>query len=304
MEFAMTEFYNSCALLESAPTTDNLEAAKNNWKNCRGVWETSEAFLFGPVSTNNIDPSIDTWPIDTDALQNELAGPNAFTQNYINSLGDELKGFHPAEYLLWGANGNKTVAEFTAREMEFLVALATDLQIKATALRTGWDPVSPDNYASELTSAGTENSLYDTQIAAFEEIVNALAGICDEVANGKISEPFNLQDPSLEESPFSDNSLVDFRNNISGIKKVYFGEYTENGYGVADFVQLKNLQLHNEINAQINQSIASFDGVTVSFGEAIISQPTQVQQIIDHLNELAETLNNDLIPFLQLNIVE
>lgn len=47
-------------------TTDDLNLAdcKALWKSTRQSWEQSEGFLFGPVATNNIDPRIDTWPVN------------------------------------------------------------------------------------------------------------------------------------------------------------------------------------------------------------------------------------------------
>jgi hypothetical protein len=58
--------------------------------------------------------------------------------------------------------------------------------------------------------------------AVFEEIVNGMIGICDEVANGKMLDPFVAADPSLEESPYSQNSLTDFKNKNHRRKKCLF----------------------------------------------------------------------------------
>lgn len=304
LENKMGVFYNSTVTLSSNTAAAELDAARTAWKSARGVWEQSEAFLFGPVATENIDPSTDTWPVDFNALDSLLASSVSFTQTYINSLGDELKGYHPAEYLLWGADGNKQPQDFTARELEFLVALSADLQLKSNKLRTGWDPALADDYSSQIINAGEASSVYPSQRAAFEEIVSAMAGICDEVANGKINEPFFAQDPSLEESPYSKNSLTDFRNNIVGVKNVYFGKYTADGYGIHDFLAKNNSSLHNTIAAQIQQALDGLDGITVPFGEAILTQPTQVQGSIDRINTLKTTLEEQLLPFLQLKINE
>lgn len=304
MENKMLAFYSSCVNLENNTAHNELQQAQQEWKNARQAWEQSEAFLFGPVSTNNIDPSIDTWPVDFVALDSLLNTSHAFTQSFINSLGDELKGFHPAEYLLWGPNGTKTPAQFTPREIEFLVALAADLQLKATMLRTSWDTGTADNYSDEMIEAGSTNSIYGSQRAAFEEIVNGMIGICDEVANGKLFEPFNLQDPTLEESPFSSNSMADFTNNIRGVRNVYHGKYTEDGYGLNDFMMNNNLSLHNKIENQITNALNALNGISVPFGQAITQQPTQVQNAIDQINVLKATLEDELLLFLQQTITE
>jgi len=303
MENKMNAFYTQCVALDATPNQSNLDNSRQAWKDVRGTWEKTEAFLFGPVATNNIDPSTDTWPVDYNALDSLLNTGNAFTQSYMNTLGDELKGYHPSEYLLWGVNGNKAPSDFTSREREYLVALAADLQIKATSLRTSWDPAVTDNYLNEIIHAGHANSIYSSQRAVFEEMVNGMIGICDEVANGKMFDPFTAADPSLEESPFSQNSLTDFKNNITGVKNVYFGKFLEDGYGINDFLAKNNLALHNTISSEIENAINSFNGITVPFGQAITSQPTQVQHVMTQINTLKNTLENDLLPFVQQTIV-
>ncbi len=304
LENKTNAFYMSCVDFDATQNEANLNSARNAWKDARSIWEQSEAFLFGPVSTGNIDPSTDTWPIDFNALDSLLGTANSFTQSYLNSLGDELKGYHPSEYLLWGADGQKLPETFTSREKEYLIALAADLQIKVTTLRASWDPDVANNYLSELVNAGQATSLYPSQRSAFEELVNGMIGICDEVANGKIEEPFAMADPSLEESPFSQNSIVDFKNNILGVKNVYFGRFIEDGFGIHDFMAKNNLSLHNKIATEIDNALNSFNGITIPFSEAIIQQPTQVQHVINQINILKETLEVELMPFIQQTVAE
>jgi uncharacterized iron-regulated protein len=101
MENKMNAFYMQCVALD-AMRIKRISTMPAAWKDVRSTWEQSEAFLFGPVATNNIDPSTDTWPVDYNALDSLSNTGNAFTQSYLNTLGDELKGYHPSEYLLWG----------------------------------------------------------------------------------------------------------------------------------------------------------------------------------------------------------
>lgn len=302
METKMLALHNACLNLNSSVTNDNLEEARNAWKSVRAVWETSEAFLFGPVSTNNIDPSTDTWPVDYNSLDSLLNSSASFTTSFIQSLGDELKGYHPLEYLLWGNNGNKSASDFNSRELEFLLALSTDLKEKAGSLKNSWDPSQTGNYLFQVTNPGNNASVYPSNKAIFEEMVVAMSSICDEVANGKISEPFVNADPSLEESPFSQNSLTDFKNNIIGVSNVYYGKYSVDGFGIHSFLEKHNLTLHGKITGLIDNAIKSFDGITVPFGQAITQQPTQVQNTIDQINLLKNSLENELLPFMQMQI--
>ena len=87
---------NILALQQSANQT-NLEACRTDWRNVRAAWEQSEGFLFGPVATENIDPRIDTWPVNHIDLDSILNSTVEFTPDYVDQLQDALKGFHPIE---------------------------------------------------------------------------------------------------------------------------------------------------------------------------------------------------------------
>lgn len=280
----------------------DLALCKQQWRDTRLSWERSEALLFGPVATDNIDPRIDTWPVDFTDLEAQLASGNTFTQEYITSLEDALKGFHPIEYLLFGVDGNKTAGQFTAREVEYITALANDLAALTASLDESWDPATNGNYSHAFTSAGDGSAEYPTERSAYEELVNAMAGICDEVANGKMGEVLLAQDPLLEESPFAKNSIIDFTNNIRGVENVYLGKYLTDGTGLEDFTREHDLQLDNAIKQRIAAAVAALGTITVPFGEAISQQPVQVQQAIDAIDALSGTLNDELLPLVQLHV--
>lgn len=294
--------YDAAVTLKNNPTDANLTACKNLWKDARLLWEKSEGFLFGPVATESIDPRIDTWPVNFTDLDSVLASNSTLDEAYINGLEDALRGFHPLEYMLWGQNGTKVAADFTPRQFDYLVALAQNIKNLTAQLATSWSPNTQGNYATVFTSPGAGNVVYPTKRAAFEELVNSLAGICDEVANGKIAEPFIAQDPSLEESPFSGNSITDFTNNIRGVEAVYKGHIlTVDGKGLEDFVREHNLSLDNAIKTKLATAITALNNITLPFGQAIIQQPVQVQNAIDAINDLKDTLEGELLPLVQLH---
>ena len=108
-----------------------------------------------------------------------------------------------------------------------------------------------------------------------------------------------LQDPSLEESPYSSNSIIDFTNNIRGVEAIYLGNYNNNGLGIEDFVTQYNLSLDIKIKNDLALSIAALNNITLPFGQAILDQPQQVQTAIDAIMGLKATLESDLIPFIQ-----
>lgn len=287
----------------SNPTTSKLEECKTHWKSTRRIWEMSEGFIYGPVATEDIDPKIDTWPVDFNAIETELSGTIDFSDDLLfEQLDNALKGFHPMEYLLWGENGHKTIAEFTNREFEYLNALGKDLQSKTEYLHNEWNSSNLLGYFHVFVQPGESNTYYSSMRSIYEEVVNGMIGICDEVAGGKIGEPFVYQDPSLEESPFSSNSLEDFQNNIRSIQHLYLGKFTNDQLGIEDFVRKYNLSLDNTIKTKLNTVFYSFNTITMPFGEAILQQPTQIQNTISALMELKETLEESLLPLIEQHV--
>lgn len=295
-----TDLYDAVNAFATSPSASGLQSCKDLWKSSRQSWESSEGFLFGPVATANIDPRIDTWPVDFNSLDSVINSSIDFTVDAnIDALADALKGFHPIEYLLWGQNGTKTEADFTARELEYLQALSKNVQSLTLELTTNWNTSSTSTYYTSFSSPGSGNSFYPTTLAAYEELVNGVIGICDEVANGKMSEPFTMQDPSLVESPYSKNSITDFTNNLISVQNIYLGKYITDGVGLTDFVSETNLSLDNTIKSKITNAITKLQAISDPFGQAITTQSTLVQNAIDAINDLKSTLETELLPHVQ-----
>lgn len=304
LENKANELHSKILLFNSNNSSSDLEDSKRIWKETRAAWEQSEGFLFGPVATQNLDPGIDDWPINKADLDSILASNQVFSQGFLDSTQTTLKGFHPMEYLLFGVSGNKVSSEFTAREKEYLVALADYLKRLTTSIRIIWDPNLPGNYTDQLITAGEANSHYTSQRAVFEEIINAMIGICEEVAEAKIQEPLVMQDPSLEESPFSQNSMTDFTNNIRSVQNVYLGSYKEDGIGLNEWVNANNISLDNAIQQKITIAINSFSLITLPFGQAILTQQNQLNTLQQNILELKNVLENELLPFVQTTITD
>lgn len=281
----------SVTALNTTTNADNLTACRNNWKAMRTTWEQTEAWLFGPVAENQIDPRIDTWPVDFNALNDIINGTDVLNEAYVSGLDESLKGFHPIEYLLWGQDGNKTAAQFTLRQKQYLVALTANLVKLTTEVRDSW--VS-EGYDKTFAAGGKASML---------QLVDGMAGIAEEVGTGKMKEPFDAADAKLEESPFAKNSITDFTNNIKGIMVMYQSKFTTDGTGLEDFVRAKNLSLDANIKAKHAAAIAALAAITKPFGEAITSEQPKVQNAMDKIGELQTVLEEDLKEFVNKNAV-
>lgn len=295
--------YNSLLALENNPTEDNLLAARTAWKDMRTVWEQCEGFLFGPVEDNDYDPNMDTWPTDYVQMDSLLSSSQSLTLTDIQNFTLSLRGFHPIEYIIFGDHGNRTAASLTARQKAYMISLAEDLKNNCHALYASWTE-APVNYANEVKTAGKGSQVFATKKEAYFAMAEAMIAICEEVGEGKMKEPFDNMDPATVESPYSGNSLIDFKNNIIGLENVYLGRYKTDGLGLNDLVAAKNKALDLKIQSQMTAAINSFDNITVPYEDAIISQRVQAQQVMQTLGTLKATLDDELKPFLQQYITD
>lgn len=287
------------ARLEANPTADNLAAAKAAWVAARSPWEQSEGFLFGPVDEEGLDPSLDSWPVNVADLNNVLASSYELTASFLAAQEGTLKGFHTIEFLLWGATGTKTVDQFTAREFKYLAAAAEAITNDVSALAGLW-LATDGNYVSNLLTAG-QNHVFPSQKSAVEQIVDALVVIADEVANGKINEPFAAQDLTLEESRFSANSKADFADNMRSIQNIYLGKYGSKGTGegITTIVGEADPTMDAKVRAAIAAAITSIEGIPGTFSEAIFQNPDDIKAAQQAVRNLQTVLEGEVLPLIR-----
>jgi predicted lipoprotein len=286
--------------LVNANTADNLAAAKSLWKNLRSDWEQSEGFLMGPVESNDYDPNTDTWPTDYVQMDSVLASGNPLTTDDVKNLPQSLRGYHPLEYMLWGKGGSKTATNLSDRQRQYMTSLIDDIiSNNVQLLYNDWF-LGSDNYSQLVLTAGRGSTEFTTRQALFLNIISAMSDICGEVGASKMYEPFIARDSTITESPYSSNTLIDFKDNILGMQQVYIG--LNGGKGIRNLVAAKQLDLDQKIQAQINAAINSFSQITDRYEVAIFTQRTQVQNTMDQLATLNTLLENDLKQFIIANV--
>jgi predicted lipoprotein len=292
--------------LATSPTTSSQAAARDAWRAVRVLWEQSEGFLIGPVEDDNYDPYMDTWPTDHNGMQDLLNGSTPLTVQFLEGYDNpedaaelNLRGFHPLEFLLWGTTGNRD-ANYTQREKEYMTALADDIYNNVSKLQESWLP-SGDDFAKEITDPGMDGSRYSNKKDILKALASVLSDICGEVGESKMLNPFDPQpDSTITESPYSHNSIADFKNNITGAYQVYLCSFDGNqGTSLSNLVAVNNKTLDAEIKQKFQAVLNSFDGITTTFEQAVYSQRSQVQTVLDAIASLKETLDGELVPYFE-----
>lgn len=296
MADASIELHNACLAMRNAGTgnvtTEMVQTAGNAWIKARRYWELSEAWLYGAAGDYNIDPHIDSWPLDKTAMDNLLNNPAQMAQMdpdgyYVgNMLGYGLLGFHAIEYMLFelDATGTESLphhVNYTEPELNYLAAVAGDLRNQCIRLEASWagmDHITNDkqqiltdaelepsfDYGSSMKNAGSGGSKYINYNEAVQELIVGAQDIADEVGGLKIGNPTGHgeeDDPDYIESPYSLNSITDFTDNIISIRNAYQGCQDADDYikpvnsSLSSYVQSLNPELDTRMKNAIQDAI-------------------------------------------------
>lgn len=274
-------------------TTEHVRVAGNYWNLCRDYWEKSEAFLYGAAADYNIDPHIDSWPLDKNAMEELLIDlRNGKSWTIDNNAGYGLLGFHAVEYMLFelSEDGNTSLPHntgYTKEELVYLCTVAEDLRNQCIRLEASWagmEYISVEkqgilteaelepsiNYGWSMKNAGEGGSLYKTYQEAAEDLVQGCIDIADEVGNTKIGRPANgssEDDKNYIESPYSLNSINDFIGNIISIRNAYQGSNAGDA-SISDYIKSVDPTLDTKVKEQIEECIVLIKKIPEPFAKS------------------------------------
>ena len=288
-------------LTVSTITQAQINKACEDFKAARENWERSEAFLGGAAADFDIDPTIDSWPLNRSLLLNY----------FNNGMNDEMLedatilGFHALEFILFRNGQPRKVAEFQttdsytgfskitgAQELAYAQTICKLLKERTFQLQVAWEGEKNASRASVVKNAGleytTENGLSfgdNMKLAGkdnkstFSELTDAIAqvlsddegscfGICNEVGTAKIANPFANADIAYVESPYSYNSITDFSDNIRSIRNVWLGSTNgsaaENSFH-AFFAAVNKTSVNTAVENGYNDAISAITGMPSPF---------------------------------------
>ena len=287
-------------LTPSTITQAQINTACEEFKAARQYWERSEAFLMGAASDFDVDPTIDSWPLNRTLLVNYFK--NGMNDDMLDDA--TILGFHALECILFRNGQPRKVAEFQgndtyknfenitgAQELTYAQTICTLLKNRTFQLQVAWDGGANASRLAVVKAAGlkytTSNGLsfgdnlkkagvsgskstFATLKSAIAQVLSddegSCVGICNEVGTAKIANPFANGDVSYVESPYSYNSIADFRDNIRSIRNIWLGstDKTANTYSFHTFFASVN-------KASVNSSI---ENGYVKAIEAISNMPS------------------------------
>lgn len=284
-------------------TQTQINKACDDFKAARLNWERSEAFLMGAASDFDIDPTIDSWPLNRSLLLSYFN--NGMSEEMLNDA--TILGFHAMEFILFRDGQPRKVAEFQGtdtykgfekitgeQELAYAQTICTLLKQRCFQLQVAWEGETTANasrvsvvkaagldyttenglsYGENLVGAGVNSkSTFKSLKAAIAQVLSddegSCVGIANEVGTAKIANPFSAGDVSYVESPYSYNSIADFRDNIRSIRNIWLGstDKTANKYSFHTFfASVKQESVNQDLESTYVRAIEAISNMPSPF---------------------------------------
>ena len=282
-------------------TQSQINEACEDFKDARENWERSEAFLGGAASDFDIDPTIDSWPLNRTLLLSYFRG--GMNDEMLDDA--TILGFHALEFILFRNGQPRKVAELQsndtyknfesisgAQELRYAQTICTLLKQRCFQLQVAWEGEKNASrvavvkaagldytteaglsYGDNLTQAGQNSrSTFPTLKDAIAQVLSddegSAAAIATEVGTAKIANPFSAGDISYVESPYSYNSITDFQDNIRSIRNVWFGSTSGSAAGNSFhgfFASVGNTATNTSVETAFNNAITKIGAMPAPF---------------------------------------
>jgi hypothetical protein len=112
-------------------TQAQINSACDDFKQARKYWEQSEAFLMGAASDFDVDPTIDSWPLNRTLLLSYFN--NGMNEEMLEDA--TILGFHALEFILFRDGQPRKVAELQGND--------TSRTSKTSAVQKNWHTPRP-----------------------------------------------------------------------------------------------------------------------------------------------------------------
>ena len=286
--------------LVDAPSAATLQAARSAWLQARPSYLRTEVARFydGPIDDpdTGVESYVNSWPLDEAYIDYVVGDVGAGIINHPDEYPDidaavlidanEAEGettistgWHAIEFLLWGQDfsadgpGDRPYADYVtdgsgtaanqARRAAYLRSVTDLLVTDLEEVRDAWG-AQPDTYRAEFLGAdGTE------QLRRILTGLGTLSG--GELTGERMATAYRTKDQEDEHSCFSDNTLVDFREDERGIRNVFFGHVgAVRGPGIYDLVRTVDAGVADRARDALQAAGEAIYAIPGPFDQAIL----------------------------------
>lgn len=316
--------YNAVVAFGNNPSNAGFQTICDAWLAAREPWESSEAFLFGPVADFGLDPNMDSWPLDQEAIVNTLKSQQWNTMEWEGDYDEDdeaiaaaqnVRGFHTLEFLAFRDGKARTLTDQAASDnaadyvydesnatawAQYMRNTAQLLVDDVTLLCDEWE----DSYANEFKKHNGGD--FTSGLSCIEQLIDGCIEIAGEVGGAKIGEPYDLYVSGKTqealyavESWYSWHSRDDYTNNIYSIRNAYYGsrDGSINNNSLSKLVAKYDAELDSKVKTAITAAAAAIQAIPQPFRNNINSAEAQTAMVA--CANLSIVLEDELKPFLQ-----
>ena len=318
------QLYNTVLDFGNNPSDGNFQAICNAWLAAREPWESSEAFLFGPVADFGLDPNMDSWPLDQEAIVGMLSSQQWNAMEWTGDYDEDdetiaavqgVRGFHTLEFLAFRDGKARTLNDVASDNeaanvmynannatawAQYMRNTAKLLVDDATTLYNAW---TTGGYGAKFKAHSGGD--FTSGISCIEQLIDGCIDIAGEVGDAKIGDPYKeyvagnvVKALYAVESWYSWHSRDDYTNNIYSIRNAYYGsrDGSINANSLSKLVAKYNAALDTKVKTTIQAAANAIQAIPQPFRNNINSQ--EAATAMEACADLSDVLENELKPFL------
>ncbi len=313
LQNAVNDLQSSAGNFAEETTEEHLVILQSDLKKARLVWQEANLFQFGPAESTFLRTSLNTYPADTDKIDENISTGD-YTFGTLANNGAE--GLPALDYLLHGTgeNNQEIVSQYTDdsnadTRTSYLLDNITFIKEKTDATVTGWRS-DGGNYLDTFLSddkAGTDDG------SSISMMVNAAVPLHYErfLRDGKIGIPAGVSSagvprPTATEAHYGGYSLELAIANLEAVQRYFEGRTLNDSDGLGLDDHLNALpggeELSETIKTELNEAKSALEALNDPLSQQIEENNDPVLSAFQELQDLVPLLKADMTSVLGIRI--
>ena len=213
----------------TAPSQEDLDAARAQFSATVDAWSSAEIIGFGPIKENNRLERMLFWPdrksIGLKQVQAALSDkdPTATDAAQLAGKSVAMQGLGALEFVLYGDGAEALTGKADPYRCAFGAAIAGNIETMAGEVSTAWN--KPDGFAALWANPGPQNALYRDGNEAVTELVGVFINELEMVRDVRLKGFFGAS-PAADKPRQaiywrSQNTTNSLAANLSGIDDLF-----------------------------------------------------------------------------------
>ncbi|MEN7550635.1 imelysin family protein [Rapidithrix thailandica] len=308
LQAAEEELSQAINAFTSEPTEASLATAKEKFKTTYLAWQKVNMFEFGPAEQNLLRSSVNIYPLDDEAVENNIESGSYDLETLANN---DTKGFPAIDYLLFSKEPAALLEDYTTAELapnrkKYLQDVTQAIHGKVATVTHAWEEEGGDYLHTFIASTGLDAG------SSTSMMVNAMVLQLEKFTrNGKVAIPLGklsggVPRPLASEAYYSGISQVLLAENLKAFERLFQGiglQDTQNRKSLSDYlIELNRKDLSDKIAGYFTTANAEIGELNGPIAEEVNSNQEQVERVYTEIQSLVLLLKNDLTSAMGISI--